>query len=138
MKLRNKDTGEIGVNDAEQIEEKRFCIRSVKTGRVYVYDSLAKLNEEWKDYIPKEPLIKDDKIISLLRPWIKFNKIEKAIIFKTVSEERGLEDSWFHIKGQDCNGCLWDIEIHASYSESVDKDYGGELVGIEELYGSEE
>ena len=46
MKLRNKNTGEIGINDAEEIEEKRFCIRSLKTGRVYVYGSLAKLNEE--------------------------------------------------------------------------------------------
>ena len=64
--------------------------------------SLFKKKRE--DYKPAEPLIKDEKIISLLRPWIKFNKIEKAIIFKTVSEARGLEDSWFHIKGQDCNG----------------------------------
>ena len=84
------------------------------------------------------PLIKDEKIISLLRPWIKFNKIEKAIIFKALSEGGHLNDSWFHIKGVDCVGCWWDIEIHASYSESVDKDYNGELVNIEELCGEEE
>jgi hypothetical protein len=124
MKLRNKKTGDI------------LPLEMTINGKEYL--SLAEFNEDFEDYTPVEPLIKDEKIISLLRPWIKFNKIEKAIIFKIVSETRGLEDSWFHIKGQDCNSCWWDIEINASYSESVDKDYHGELVDIEELCGEEE
>ena len=55
MKVRNKKTDEIGKNEGEDIEAKRFCIRSERTGEVYVYDSLKKLNEEWEDYEePKE------------------------------------------------------------------------------------
>ena len=126
MKLRNKKTGEII----------RFYDGITLNGEDY--DSLAELNEEGEDYEPKEPLIKDEKIISFLRPWIKFNKIKRAIIIKTVSETRGIEDGWFHIKGQDGNFCWWDIEIHASYSELVDKDYDGELVSADELCGEEE
>lgn len=95
------------------------------------FDSFKQILEYYEDYIPKEPIIKDKEIISLLRPWIKYNEIEKAIILKVA-------DCWFHIKGKDSSDCWWDIEIHASYSESVDKDYHGELVGSEELCGSEE
>ena len=128
MKRRNKKTGEI--KDLETIVHEAFKVHEVET--------IKNIEANWEDYKPKEPLIKDKKIINLLRPWIKFNKIEKAIIFKNVSETRGFEDSWFHIKGQDCNWCWWDIEIHASYTESVDKDYHQEWVDIIELCGEEE
>lgn len=60
MKLRNKKTGDIGINEGEDIEDKRFCIRSEKTGHIYVYDSLAELNKEWEDYKPAEPLTRSD------------------------------------------------------------------------------
>jgi hypothetical protein len=32
-------------------------------------NSLADLNEEWEDYEPKEPLIKDEKIRKAVRAW---------------------------------------------------------------------
>lgn len=50
MKLRNKKTGEIG----------NFAL--VRAIGDINYTSLAELNEEWEDYEPKEPLIKDEKI----------------------------------------------------------------------------
>ena len=60
MKLRNKKTGEI--------------IESFDTYLWdYRYSSLAELNEEWEDYIPQEPLIKDEKIRKAVRAWAEAN-----------------------------------------------------------------
>jgi hypothetical protein len=123
MKLRNKKTGEI-VDGWAFVPAK--------------YNSLAELNEEWEDYKPAEPLIKDEKIRKAVRAWADMNKIEKAGIQKIITEARGLEDSWYQITGQDKNGCLWKIEIHASYSETVSNDYKGETVPITELCGEGE
>lgn len=64
MKLRNKKTGGL----ANIIGEQEFF-------RVYTdagwadYSSLAELNEEWEDYEPKEPLIKDERIRKAVRAW---------------------------------------------------------------------
>lgn len=40
------------------------------------YDSLAELNEEWEDYEPTEPLIKDEKIRKAVRAWADANDFE--------------------------------------------------------------
>lgn len=64
MKLRNKKTGGL----ANILGEQDFF-------RVYTdagwadYGSLAELNEDWEDYKPAEPLIKDEKIRNLVRAW---------------------------------------------------------------------
>lgn len=74
MKLRNKKTGK--VFDAIVREKSNgngeysiiVCnIRAIRSARslssiLGEYDSLAKLCEEWEDYKPTEPLIKDPKI----------------------------------------------------------------------------
>lgn len=68
MKLRNKKTGEVfggysvsvnwfGNNDHE-------------------YHSLAELNEEWEDYKPAEPLIKNEKIRKAVRAWADAGGLE--------------------------------------------------------------
>lgn len=57
MRLRNKKTGEII----------RFYDGISLNGEYY--DSLAGLNEEWEDYTPVEPLIKDEKIRKAVRAW---------------------------------------------------------------------
>lgn len=51
MKLRNKKTGEIVI--ARKIGFERYSFNE------YTYESLAELNDEWEDYKPKEPLLKD-------------------------------------------------------------------------------
>ena len=38
-------------------------------------NSLAELNEEWEDYKPKEPLIKDEKVRKAVRAWAEANDI---------------------------------------------------------------
>lgn len=144
MKLRNKKSNKI-----YELSDDLF-IEYTTRGRIEVrmsfgcgtsshyYDSLAELNEEWEDYKPAEPLIKEPKIRKALRAWADMNKIEKAGIQKIMKEVRGFEDSWYQITGQDKNGCLWKIEIHASYSETVNKDYKENMVGITELCGEKE
>lgn len=64
MKLRNKKTGEIkewqrvGAIDYGELNEVYDSAE---------YKSLAELNDEWEDYKPVEPLIKDEKIRKALR-----------------------------------------------------------------------
>lgn len=91
MKLRNKKTGEIGINEGEDIEDKRFCIRSEKTGRIYVYDSLAGLNEEWEDYKPAEPLIKNEKVRGIVQAWSNENMVKRLTAYYKLGEGTTLE-----------------------------------------------
>lgn len=69
MKLRNKKTGEIIIPT-----DYTFATYDdgIKYGH-YIYYSLAELNEEWEDYAPKEPLIKDEMVRSAVRMWANFN-----------------------------------------------------------------
>lgn len=76
MKLRNKRTGEIGeLAGAKRLTvyepDMPLCGNSI----LGVYDTLAELNKEWEDYIPKEPLIKDEKIRKALRAWAEANSM---------------------------------------------------------------
>lgn len=83
MKLRNKKTGEIV--DAESCNSTTGAIGiyyEEKDGSVGTKDcfySLAELNEEWEDYKPKEPLIKNENIRKAVRAWAEANAIEDKI-----------------------------------------------------------
>lgn len=71
MKLRNKKTGEIaGINFIHFTD-----------GDIKKYFSLAELNEEWEDYTPKEPLIKDEKIRKAVRAWYDLNTNKDFAVF---------------------------------------------------------
>jgi len=72
MKLRNKKTGEIG----ELMGTLTSCPYvgiSIDfhdgNPKAFYYNSLTELNEEWEDYTPVEPLIKDEKIRKAVRAW---------------------------------------------------------------------
>lgn len=68
MKLRNKKTGEI-------IDLKRQVMAPIvvrtDAREVDGFSSIAELNEEWEDYQPKEPLIKDEKIQQFIRDYFE-------------------------------------------------------------------
>lgn len=70
MKLRNKKTGQDGnfIINKDHFE----C---VDLDYVPSYFSLSELLEEWEDYTPKEPLIKDEKIRKAIRAWAEANEI---------------------------------------------------------------
>ena len=74
MKLRNKKTGEIidggdYLNVYDDLDHQ---------GKSWHYNSLAELNEDWEDYVPKEPLIKDEKVRKAVRAWAEANEISQA------------------------------------------------------------
>ena len=82
MKLRNKKTGEIkewqrvGAIDYGELNEVYDSVE---------YNSLAELNDEWEDYKPVEPLIKDknhperaEKARKTLKMWADANGFKKV------------------------------------------------------------
>lgn len=78
MKLRNKKTGEIAKLDSEHTASLadfggKLLIEA--GGKEFSYDTLAELNEDWEDYKPAEPLIKDEKIRKAVRAWAEANNL---------------------------------------------------------------
>lgn len=72
MKLRNKKTGRV-------VNFRHIAFDEPKDDREnYIYSSLAQFNEEWEDYKPAEPLIKDEKIRKAVRAWAEANAVKKA------------------------------------------------------------
>lgn len=77
MKLRNKKTGGL----ANMLGEQDF-IRVYTDAGWADYNSLAELNEEWEDYKPKEPLIKDEKIRKVVRAWAEVVDRSDLLVIK--------------------------------------------------------
>lgn len=79
MKLRNKKTGEIG--------EPRVAYQEIYVDtaehKTYCYKTIAGLNEDWEDYKPAEPLIKDEKIRKAVRAWCEANNLFGASYYKS-------------------------------------------------------
>ena len=90
MNLRNKKTGETGyyLHTHRDHNTGTLKVAVLKDGvpfsefkphePIYDYDSLAELNDEWEDYKPKEPLIKDEKIRRAVRAWAEANRVAEA------------------------------------------------------------
>lgn len=93
MKLRNKKTGEIFdalirekggggsysliICDIKAYEQSKSTLDATHFV-LEEYDSLAELNEDWEDYEPAEPLIKDEKIRKAVRAWAEANNVTKV------------------------------------------------------------
>ena len=91
------------------------------------------LDEWFRRLEPKEPYIIDQKIRKFVRDWATFNKIEEAFV-----ENPYNNNEWYRIHGNDKEKVTWKIEIHASYSETINKNYNGTSIDIIELCGEEE
>lgn len=122
IRSNNRDTTESQMRDciADAIENLELRIKKLES------DNKQKIKTDG-------PYIKDPKVCKTIRVWGDMNKIEKAYIKRIPGN-----DSWFRICGRDEAACCWTIEIHASYSETVSKDYRGNMVPINELCGEEE
>lgn len=74
MKLRNKKTGEIGQIGYVATNDGAIIVEDI-SGSEYPfsvisnYKTLTKLNEDWEDYKPAGPLIKDEKIRKAVKAW---------------------------------------------------------------------
>lgn len=127
MKLRNKRTGEI-YEPTSLIE---FTYEDDSDYWAAQYDSLAKLNEEWEDYKPAEPLIKDEKIRKAVRAWAEANDIRYARRCGSTSPYAK------RIVGYNAVGISFTTEFDKElkiYGDSITKD----SYTIEELCGEEE
>lgn len=79
MKLRNKKTGEV------------WDIGKVLTNDYPCWGTLAQLCEDWEDYKPAEPLIKDKKIRNAVRAGAIGGKISKRGPAKPKSVDSALK-----------------------------------------------
>lgn len=76
MKLKNKKTGEVVEAIERGMIDLYFYSNEHEAGYDFdrkTYNSLSELNNEWEDYMPKEPLIKDEKIRKAVRAWAEAN-----------------------------------------------------------------
>ena len=128
MRLRNKKTGEIGklhcdmnVSPAKYGVFEDTDIR----GHYWEYDSLAELNDEWEDYVPKEPLIKDEKIRKAIRAWAEANEISQAQFDRYTSGFSASDDGH-------------NLLSMISFDGFVFKFVDGKYYTIDELCGEEE
>ena len=100
MKLRNKKTGEIVelFNNTDNI----------------LPDTLAKLNEEWEDYKPAEPLIKDEKVRKAVRAWAEANDFLDEI--EAHSLTAGTRFSIGHYDIEFLGYFIYDLEANKTYT----------------------
>ena len=93
MRLRNKKTGEVLdaiirekggagsysliVCDIKSYEQSKSTLDATHFV-LDEYETLTELNEDWEDYKPSEPLIKDEKIRKAVRAWAEANEISQA------------------------------------------------------------
>lgn len=83
MKLRNKKTGEVVEAIERGLIDLYFYSNEHEAGYDFdrnTYNSLSELNDEWEDYEPAKPLIKDEKIRKAVRAWADANEIIKAFV----------------------------------------------------------
>lgn len=113
MKLRNKKTGEI-FDWREDTMPYGLGLPHPK--------SLAELNEEWEDYKPAEPLIKDENIRKAVRAWAEANEFKRDYKVKYCWSSNTLTSWQADIE---FNGNIEDLE-------------GGKEYTIAELCGEEE
>lgn len=108
MKLRNKKTGDIfdAIIREKSDDDKKYSIivcdfqkyQKVSEPLLILgeYDSLSKLNEDWEDYKPTEPLIENEKIRRELSEWIalygedekiKYYRYNDFVVFRLCREK---------------------------------------------------
>lgn len=79
MYLRNKKTGEVvdwsfvGPTAIKEYEGEDVLLERER------YESIEEFISEWEDYVPKEPLIKDEKTRKAVRAWAEVNAIENVL-----------------------------------------------------------
>ena len=118
MKLRNKKTGEV-----KKMWKDNICLSFSDCNKVYY--SLAELNQEWEDYKPAEPLIKDEKIRKAVRAWAEANEISQAQFDRYISGFSASDDE---------HNILSMISFDGYVFMFVD----GKIYTIDELCGEEE
>ena len=118
MKLRNKETGEI------------WDIGKILTNDYPSYDTLESINEDFEDYEPKVPLIKDEKVRKAVRAWAE------ALDLRWFRRCSSTNFYTSRLSGHNAEGVCYTMELAPSdlYGEKITKDSHtlAELCGEEE------
>lgn len=129
MRLRNKKTGEIIEALISVYGISGDVVVSVIDGNsedgyteLGRYKTLTELNEEWEDYKPAEPLIKDEKIRKAVRAWAEANVINDLVCYAT--------ENGFKFAGNP-------ISLEIRFNQTLEIDTDG-IYTITELCGGEE
>jgi hypothetical protein len=139
MKLRNKKTGKIWHmprlrQPTVQEDDISFfaCIGEHGCSRceLFSYKSLAELNEEWEDYKPAEPLIKDEKVRKAVRVWAEVNDVSRVSCDSCIAHKKYM----FRFSATE----LFNEPIIELYSASEESLWDDEHYTIAELCGEEE
>ena len=126
MKLRNKKTGEIVGGETQILSP--ILIRN-DACVTHEYDSISELKENWEDYEPAEPLIKDEKIRKAVRAWADL--YDSGVIRVYIGED------YVSLYKDDVDGYSSSVGIDLSpdvFRELIDAHY----YTIAELCGEEE
>lgn len=121
MKFRNKQTGEIREFEFVAITEDMDTefAKYAHPAPVLICRSIDQLNEEWGDYKPIEPLIKDEKIRKVVRAWADGNMATRV----------QYDAFWRGLRNRDSTITVWEelpLEDNGTYTIA-------ELCGEEEL-----
>lgn len=118
MKLKNKKTGKIVIvefiTDYQADDGTEIGFRVKNTLNYYSYPSLAELNEEWEDYSPTEPLIKDEKVRKAVRAWADANGLFEDIEIHSLAA--GTRFSIGHYDIEFMGYFIYDLERNKTYN----------------------
>lgn len=130
MKIRNKKTGEVFEAFRKAPIDLYFYLNKYEEGENdfdrKTYQSLAELNDEWEDYKPKEPLIKDEKIRKAIRAWAEANDMSSDSVVICGSFDDGFETD------------TSSIEFDCTIRDALRGLKRGKSYTIDELCGEEE
>lgn len=132
MKLRNKKTGEVKDWDFgnwyqtilnPENEEKYECNLND------FIDRTVEFREEWEDYKPAEPLIKDEKIRKAVRAWADVLEIDEVEFYGS--------ETWIGFRAK-ITGTGWSSKFELDYFGSGNTLVPFRTYAIAELCGEEE
>lgn len=112
MKLRNKKTGQIVTIECITLFESTTLDDTFESFDEFY--SLTKLNEEWEDYEPKEPIIKDEKVRRAVRAWAEANGLFEDIEIHSLAA--GTRFSIGHYDIEFMGYFIYDLERNKTYN----------------------
>ena len=117
MKLRNKKTGKIvEFISIESVDDEIEFTYAKANGHENAcsYMTIKKFNDEWEDYVTKEPLIKDEKIRKAVRAWAEANDFLDEIEVSSLTD-----GTRFSIENYDIEFLgyfIYDLEVNKTYT----------------------
>lgn len=131
MRMRNKKTGKIQTCDMVVITDEQIDGEIASLNRhTFIFRSVEQFNDEYEDYKPEEPLIKEQEVRDVVKLWAKANLIPH----NANSIEYQLADT---LEGTFSE--FWCNSLHIVFWSNVAPNaIHGKCYSIDELCGEEE